>query len=280
MTDQAAHPEYLGIKDLELMHQWTLHSYKGFGDREVDRPIWANEVPEMAFECTWLLRGILSVAALHLSRTRPDRMQEYLDVATSYQDLALGSFREILQNVCETVNAENCNAVLAFAGLTVAYGFITEAKHPLPSQTSWSGTPEWIKLLRGPRQALSAVRDWVLNGPMAYQIRDPANEEFVPTSPYDAQLAALEPMLRYSEDGYLDVYLETLLHLRRAFDQACSPGNEFGPKIAMVSRATMSLHAFASPSWDGSDLSDSTLGLLAFLANSLTTSLTKGDRRP
>lgn len=62
----------LNLGDLELLQNWTMGAYTGFGDKEGDEKLWQDEIPRMALAHPFLMRGILAVSALHMGRTRPE----------------------------------------------------------------------------------------------------------------------------------------------------------------------------------------------------------------
>jgi hypothetical protein len=75
----------LNLGDLELLHDWTLSAYSGFGDKNGNEDFWRAEIPRMAIEHPFLMRGILAVSALYLSRIRlAEEKQHHLATAAYY----------------------------------------------------------------------------------------------------------------------------------------------------------------------------------------------------
>jgi hypothetical protein len=63
----------LNLGDLELLQNWTMAAYIGFGEKPDNEKVWQDEIPRKGITHPFLMRGILAVSALHLSRTRPEK---------------------------------------------------------------------------------------------------------------------------------------------------------------------------------------------------------------
>src|ERR1700709_50976 len=121
--DLSARTTDLQVEELELLHHWTLFASIGFGDKPGDEVLWQVEIPRIACKQPFLMRGILAVSALHMSRVRPDKRQEFLLRDVYHQNLALPSYRYVIDDFRGKMTEENCHAVIAFASLTSAYAF-------------------------------------------------------------------------------------------------------------------------------------------------------------
>jgi hypothetical protein len=192
----------LQIGDLELLHHWTVYASHGFGDKPGDVKAWQIDMPQVACKQPFLMRGILAISALHMSRVIPEQKQKYLVRAVHHQNMSLPSYRYVIDDFRNKMTEENCHAVIGFASLTSAYA-IAES-HYLETNyfaglSSPSGVPEWLQLLRGARQILDVGRDWISKGPMAFQIRSIEGEIDVSYNPEDIRLAALDTL--FDQDG-------------------------------------------------------------------------------
>jgi hypothetical protein len=87
----------LNLGDLELLHNWTTGAYAGFGDKGGEEKLWQDDIPRMALAYPFLMHGILAVSALHLGRTRPEKKLHYLAIAAYNQNLALPSYRYLVE---------------------------------------------------------------------------------------------------------------------------------------------------------------------------------------
>lgn len=74
---------------------------------------------KLGFEHLFVLRGILSVAALHLAFLNPAHSNTFLLQASAHQNLAITEFQSIL----DKMNEQNCIPAFAFSALTTIYGF-------------------------------------------------------------------------------------------------------------------------------------------------------------
>lgn len=129
--------------------------------------------PALAMEYPFLMRGILSMAAVHLSRIRPSRQGEYLLIARRYQSLALPAYRLAIQDI----NERNCHALIAFSKGILWSAFASPAfatPQPMPEQelpvhadaggqVHW--LPKWFYLLRGSCLLVNIAQRWIKDGP-------------------------------------------------------------------------------------------------------------------
>lgn len=105
--------------------------------------LWQVHAVNLGFKHDFLLRGILAIAAYHMSFYQPDRSAELELVASNHQTLALSSFQETLANV----NESNCYALFAFSCLIIVMAFASNTKAK-PSDFN-SEVLQWFYLLRG-----------------------------------------------------------------------------------------------------------------------------------
>ncbi|PYI09286.1 C6 transcription factor [Aspergillus sclerotiicarbonarius CBS 121057] len=106
-----------GAQDPELMHHYCIYTSKTMSDRESIRDVWQIEVPKIAYSYEFLMHGILSLSALHLAYTRPEKHSHYLNTSNFHMALGLQTFRIILQNPTE----ENCRALFCFSSLIMVW---------------------------------------------------------------------------------------------------------------------------------------------------------------
>lgn len=145
----------LNLRDLALLHQWSVSTHRGFGDRRGGEKAWQNEVPRQGLEFPFLLRGILAVTGLHMARLRPEQSEEYLREAANHQILALPAYRFALKSITE----RNCHALFAFATLTSVYAFASPRKSSGvlfsgATEIQNEGLPEIFAFHRGLRKLL------------------------------------------------------------------------------------------------------------------------------
>ncbi|RAK87142.1 C6 transcription factor [Aspergillus costaricaensis CBS 115574] len=117
VADASAFLREWGAQDPELMHHYCIYASKTLSDREVIRDVWQVEVPKIAYSYEFLMHGILSLSALHLAYTRPERYSHYLNSSNFHMALGLQTFRIILQNPTK----QNCEALFCFSSLIMVW---------------------------------------------------------------------------------------------------------------------------------------------------------------
>lgn len=137
---------------------------------------------------------------------------------------------------------QNCHSVIGFASLTSAYAFADP--QPLGSNrfagvSSPTGVPEWLYLLRGARQILDVGREWIINGPMAFQVREINGYIDLSCNPDDSRLAKLEALFDGQDAVYdlsqreIEAYRTTLRLLRESSAIPLMPCRTLGVKLSM-----------------------------------------------
>lgn len=156
-----------GMMDLELLHFFLTDTCFTISECPDRQRLWQHVVPRMAFTHHFLLRGILSFAALHLAHTQPERRESLWAEASSHYDVGVRLFHiEVLD-----ITPFNCDACFAFSSLLAAHAW------PFSHQTSdlfFSTSPSaeqalsttWASLLRGVHVLFDTAWDWIANGPL------------------------------------------------------------------------------------------------------------------
>ncbi|KAL8949829.1 MAG: hypothetical protein Q9222_004094 [Ikaeria aurantiellina] len=109
------------------------------------------------------MRGILAIAALHLSHLRPDRAADYQHIANNHQDKALEMFQATIPNMTET----NCHAFFALSSLIVVYAFASpRTPGTLVFTDETQESAKWLPMIRGVNSLLLQMWPWVENGPL------------------------------------------------------------------------------------------------------------------
>ena len=110
------------MRDLALLHQWSVSTCYGFGDDFLDDVMpWRDHLPVLAQQFPFLMRGMLALSALHLAKnaTNAHTRVKFLRTAAYHQDLALPEYRGMLLDVTR----ENAVPVLAFSAMLAIYSF-------------------------------------------------------------------------------------------------------------------------------------------------------------
>lgn len=107
------------LSDLELTHHYSTVTCLTLGRTPEAGRVWQHYAPRLGLSHIFLLRGLLSFAALHLSHLRPSDRAYYRKQALVHHDQALQEFHTVLATIIET----NIDAAFLFASLLVTYTF-------------------------------------------------------------------------------------------------------------------------------------------------------------
>jgi hypothetical protein len=244
LPSRGVRPWEPNVKDLELLHFWSTHTCFTLSEKPDKHRLWQYIVPQLAFKHDFLLHGILALAALHLSRTQPERKDALCSDASSHYDIALASFRRAMTNV----NPENGDACFAFSAFIVMYAWASaEGTGDLffvdsSNETGVDSTVEWVRLLRGMMALISINFDWMRQGPMGTLIHlwddDDVPDAINPEE--TAKFAALEtlwtnsPTTRFN-DIEVGALKQTLDVLKETYIMMCSPNVNQDPPASVFS---------------------------------------------
>ncbi|PYH88924.1 C6 transcription factor [Aspergillus ellipticus CBS 707.79] len=177
VADTSAFLREWGAQDPELMHHYCIYTAKTLSERGKIRDVWHIEVPKIAYSFEFLMHGILSLSALHLAYTRPERHSHYLSSSNFHMALGLQTFRIILQ----TPTKENCSALFCFSSLIMVWtcGAPTDLGDSRPLESVF----RLFSLCRG-IMTLQPFMPHVENGPLApLFLRDYADDPADPANP-------------------------------------------------------------------------------------------------
>ncbi|KAL9053640.1 MAG: hypothetical protein Q9206_003852 [Seirophora lacunosa] len=211
-------PGDLHMGDLELLHQFVTQTCYTTSNRADSHELWRITVPKEGINHNFLMRGILAVAALHLSHLYPDRAVEYQHIADSHQDRALGSFQAAITDM----NESNCHAFFALSSLIVVYKF---ASPRTPGSLAFTYDSEdstnWLAMIRGVNSILQPSWPWVENGPLRGLLQPgvfDTSDTRLP-KPADHQLRQLAELCEAATGGdeAVEAYKAAVKALRRCF---------------------------------------------------------------
>ena len=216
------------------MHQWSVATCYGFGDNFPDDvAVWRDELPVLAQQFPFLMRGILGLSALHLANLATDRHTRvrYLRTAAYHQDRALPEYRGMLLDVTK----ESAAGVIAFSALLTVYSLAAPKN---PSRMFAEGPPEWIFLHRGVGDIPAHWQNWIDNSLLARQMHRRRLQPVDPSlNPEDFRLQCLETLLStlpFDEASEAPAYEGALYWLRQAYAHTYCHESMLGPKYAML----------------------------------------------
>ncbi|OKL57772.1 hypothetical protein UA08_07075 [Talaromyces atroroseus] len=106
-------------QDPELMHHFTLYTSQTISERKEIQDVWQIEVPKMAYSYGFLMHGILSLSALHLSHLKPENYGDYMTSSRIHLTFGLRTFVRVLPSP----TAENCSALFSFCSVIMIYTY-------------------------------------------------------------------------------------------------------------------------------------------------------------
>ena len=150
----------LNILDLELLHNFCTSTCYTLHSDPTLKTLWAINVPKLGFKYDFVMHGILSLSALHLAYTRPERREWYISQATLQNQASLGLVTSILPNITD----ENCSAVYLFSTLTFILKLASPHKPGDLLVIGESGLQEWLALFRGMQAIILSSHDALESG--------------------------------------------------------------------------------------------------------------------
>ncbi|RDL40810.1 uncharacterized protein BP5553_00789 [Venustampulla echinocandica] len=157
--------------DLELLHFWMTQSVVDFGGRAEITTLFQTTIVQIAFEYDFLMHAMLSLAACHLSHTRPQKSSMYRYASDRHAAIGLSLSQPHILNLDET----NCHACFAFSTITFAHAWASQDRTKpstlffTPSQADEEADTlqiKWVKLHRGTHSILGSVSPTLRNGPL------------------------------------------------------------------------------------------------------------------
>ncbi|KAF2848589.1 hypothetical protein T440DRAFT_470186 [Plenodomus tracheiphilus IPT5] len=209
------------LGDMALLHHWSLKTSLSIVNCPQQSHLWQMIFPQIAFRHSYMMHGILSLAALHLTYLYPPDRQMYLHRATHHHTLALSGFREDINRITPS----NADGLFGTATLLFFHAFLTFGKAyndndemaTSSNRTSRILGIEWIPLTRGIQAVLTPTYAHVKKGPLSSTLDLKHWAEIDPDEnpgPDDVYLLRIRET--WADDENASVYDETLHLLRRA----------------------------------------------------------------
>lgn len=144
--------------------------------------IWRNYIPEQAIKHTFLMHGILALAALYLAHLRPDNAFKYFHAYDKHQGIALQKFRSILSSPIDMGQAD---ALLALASTLSVSSMAKTCAQSQNSTMTMDSIAELFILTKGIRSVIHLAHNYSKQGAMAEMLRDQPD---YPPNDLDVQL--------------------------------------------------------------------------------------------
>ncbi len=88
--------------------------------------VWQVVFPQEGYAHSFVMHGLLALAAIHKAHLLPERRQTYLALSAYHQNLGLQGFRPLL----ESITNDNWKPVFCFATIIVCYVSSLPARSP------------------------------------------------------------------------------------------------------------------------------------------------------
>ena len=205
------------IDDLQLLHHYTTSTCLTFSTEPLIRNFWRVQVPHVGFHTNYVLRGILSLAALHLAHFRPNQRESWLNIAAAHHNAALAVALPLLDHMA----ADDYLPLFFFSTVTSYYALAKPKQSEDLLIASNGALPEWLFLLRGVRSILDAQRDNLPSSHVAsfFQSGKKMNDLWEANAVNSEPLAELSANIRSFVDHprKLNALLGAVDSLRRSF---------------------------------------------------------------
>ncbi|KAF2997077.1 hypothetical protein E8E13_002683 [Curvularia kusanoi] len=184
----------LWVRDIELMHHWTIEAYDELSQREDMRFTWRVEAPKVATTYPFFMHEILAFAAFHKASQFPDRRLEYYTLGIHHQDLAIKGMRPKLQSITpEEAPAIVATSTLLTLSVFASTGFEATYGEDTSTTSAIDGILNIFTLMQGMGNVLALAHAHLTESFLAPMFRDPL--EATPSQPLLQELLNHLPIL-------------------------------------------------------------------------------------
>ncbi|KAF1829713.1 hypothetical protein BDW02DRAFT_573716 [Decorospora gaudefroyi] len=220
----------LWLRDLELLHHWTIEAYDELSQRDDMRDTWRVEAPKHAISHPCLMHEILAFASFHKAYKLPtEQKHQYYTFGIHHQDLAIRGIRQKLHNVM----AHEAAALLATSTLLTlsvfaSTGYEAQLTSTTTSQDAIEGILNIFSLMQGMGKVVALAHSTIRDSFIAPMFKDAV--ELIPSQPMLLELMQHIPTLVTFVEGNRDlpeveqkVYLATIAHFEPILQMAIQP---------------------------------------------------------
>ncbi|KAF3012673.1 hypothetical protein E8E14_011623 [Neopestalotiopsis sp. 37M] len=141
---RGVHSSDFSIEDLELLHHYHTSTCFTFTTEPLARDFWQLAAPQIGFASHFILRSVLSISALHLSRFKKGHEGIFLARAYAHHRAALESAKPTISDI----NANNCEQVFLFTTLLKFFAFAKPKGDSDLLIADEKSTSEWLTQFR------------------------------------------------------------------------------------------------------------------------------------
>ncbi|KAK3689699.1 hypothetical protein B0T22DRAFT_177160 [Podospora appendiculata] len=151
--------DILPLLELELLHNFTIHTYSTLTADEHVADFWRTTVVQIGLRCDYIMRAVLAVSALHLAYHRPEKRDFYTAHGIEFHRRASRSAMQLFHVVSAT-DTDNAANLFLFSMMTIYFALASPRlslpdgsftiNHTKESDTDpGAGFPDWTFLLNG-----------------------------------------------------------------------------------------------------------------------------------
>ncbi|CAD6441714.1 dc7210a3-4701-4f3c-bfb1-19806323dcef [Sclerotinia trifoliorum] len=213
------HGSSFTLLDMELLHHYTTSTFMTVVSNPSLATLWRINIPQLACSHEIVMRGILSIAALHIAYYKPEKRDFYVSTAVSHHQNALASAITMMDDV----NDDNCTALHIFTSITLIYSLASPRKSLDLIMVGENDVSDWVTLLKGVRAIADHAHEKIYQGslrPMfsAGARRDKLRRESS-SYPPNQYLVNLSEFLTasISDPHDLETYIESINELQKSY---------------------------------------------------------------
>ena len=115
------------MANFELMYHWSTSTCETLAENATLRQFWQRNVVRIGLRCDFVMRSLLSLAALHLAYLNPARRPELIERSILHQSEAARAARQSIETAGSADGQEVGENLFVFSVLTVYHGkFVAE----------------------------------------------------------------------------------------------------------------------------------------------------------
>lgn len=159
----------------ELMYHYSTNTAcRQFGVRDEIIDLWRDYIPQQALKHTFLMHGLLALAALHLAYRHPEAQMRYLQLCDKHQTVALKTFRTVLSS---DINPELADALFALSAVISISSMARSCAVNDAAAIDIDAIVEVFFLTRGVRDVIHVHYERIRQGPMVEMFENQTKPE-------------------------------------------------------------------------------------------------------
>lgn len=168
------------LLDLELLHHFLVYTYNSLA-RNNTAEIWRVNIPELAYTRDWLMRGLLSISAMHMVAEKepdPQKTSDLISTAATSLNAGLAVVNHLVATA-DLSDKPTCSALASYTALVAVYALaMPTVQHHASIRLGMRGVSEPLddaigqlytsfELVRGTAEVYRKVWHAISTGPMA-----------------------------------------------------------------------------------------------------------------